>query len=105
MLVTMTSNPPRYVSNAVRTVYRKLGRQRLLRPLLERHYEARFAANEDQNLFRGVFDSFEAARASAPASRPVGYDNPAPAKMYRDRFTRVFTNDYPMMMWLERAKV
>jgi putative methyltransferase (TIGR04325 family) len=93
----------RYMTSAVQMVYRKLGSRAVVGPLLQRHYEALFAANREQNLFRGVYDSFEAAQASAPPSRPVGYDNPAPAKMYRDRFERVFTNDYPMMLWLERA--
>lgn len=61
-----------------------------------------FETNSSQHLFRGVFDSFEAALASAPATRPVGYDNPESAELYLKRL-RVDDHDYPAMLWLAKS--
>jgi putative methyltransferase (TIGR04325 family) len=63
--------------------------------------EARFIANTDQNLFRGVFDSFNAAQASAPMDKPVGYDNPESAAMYLNHM-QADPYDYPALFWLDR---
>lgn len=63
-------------------------------------YERRFASNTDANLFRGVFETFDQAAASAPASRPIGYDHPEPAAMYRDRMRQLYSTDYPVLFWL-----
>lgn len=73
-----------------------------IRHLRRRAYDRRFAANRGENLFRGVFPSAEAALASAPASRPLGYDNEEAATMYAPR-RRPETYDYPAMFWLDRA--
>jgi hypothetical protein len=53
--------------------------------LLEARYEREFSGNAKANLFRSVFETFEAAQASAPESRPAGYDNPNAASMYLER--------------------
>ena len=66
----------------------------------ERHARRRFAANLDQNLFLGVYDSFDDAVRDAPATRPVGYDNAASADLYTPT---VYPYDYPAMFWLTRA--
>lgn len=71
-----------------------------VRRLLASRYERRFASNSDENLFRGVFDTFERAAASAPASRPIGYDHPEPAAMYRQRMKELYATDYPILFWL-----
>ena len=81
---------------------RSMARWPGLRTWLERRYERRFAANRDANLFRGVFDAFEAAQASAPRGLPLGYDNPASAAMYVDRTRKTYPTDYPVMFWLQR---
>jgi putative methyltransferase (TIGR04325 family) len=52
---------------------------------------------------RGVFDSYEAAAAAAPPSRPLGYDHDDAAEMYRDRIGQIYPSDYPMMFWLQHA--
>lgn len=70
--------------------------------LRRRRYEREFAANRDANLFRGVFATFGEAAASAPATLPLGYDNPQSAAMYMDRTRRVYAADYPVMFWLAR---
>ena len=72
-----------------------------VRGALARRYEQRFASNQRSNLFRGVFNSFEAAQATAPATRPVGYDNEASAALYVERSQRVYPTDYPVMLWLQ----
>lgn len=69
---------------------------------LRGRYEREFAANRNRNLFRGVFASFEEAERSAPAGRPLGYDNEAAAAMYLDRTRRIYPTDYPVLFWLER---
>ena len=64
--------------------------------------ERRFAQNSSENLFRGVFDSAEAATRSAPPTRPLGYDNPESAALYFGRMQHELY-DYPAMFWLRRA--
>ena len=64
--------------------------------------EAEFASNTDANLFRGVFPSFDAAQASAPSTRPLGYDNADAAGMYLERIKRIYPSDYPVIFWLQK---
>jgi putative methyltransferase (TIGR04325 family) len=59
----------------------------------------RFEQNSEDNLFLGVFDSFEAAAASAPPTRPLGYDNPDSASLYLRRL-RIDEYDYPALFWI-----
>ena len=64
--------------------------------------EAAFANNADSNLFRGIYSSFDAAQASAPATRPLGYDNADAADMYLERIKRIYPSDYPVIFWLQK---
>ena len=64
--------------------------------------EQRFRENASANLFLGVFETFEAAAASAPATRPLGYDNPESAALYLKRL-RIDDYDYPALFWLARS--
>lgn len=73
-----------------------------VRARLEARYERLFATADKAHLFRGVYDSFEAAARAAPASKPVGYDHPGPAAMYRNNLETVFPSDYPVLFWLAR---
>lgn len=66
--------------------------------LRKRLYDRRFAATHEwRNLARGIFDGFDAARKSAPASMPVGYvlDDEAYAQN-----TSIEPHDYPALFWL-----
>lgn len=72
------------------------------RRLLQRRYDRFFAANERRNLFRGVFATFDEALKSAPATRPLGYDNAESAALYVERTRRLYATDYPVMFWLGR---
>lgn len=73
-----------------------------VRQVYARRFERAFAGNW-VGAFRGVYGSFEQARDSAPATKPVGYDHDAAATMYADRFDTVQPADYPVMLWLDRA--
>lgn len=66
-------------------------------------YDSYFATATGVNLFRGVFADFAEAARSAPATKPIGYDNPDAAAMYRDRVARVYPGDYPVLFWLSRC--
>jgi len=55
------------------------------------------------NTFHGVFRDFAAAAASAPADRPLGYDNPGAAELYRDLLDAPRHDDYPAIFWLHRV--
>lgn len=75
-------------------------------PLLQlrkRRYEHVFAHATDLQLFRGVYDTFAEAALQAPATRPLGYDNPGPSSMYRELVDKVTPRDYPLMFWLSHG--
>lgn len=54
------------------------------------------------HLFRGVFESFDEAVDSAPATAPVSYDNPESARMYLDRLA-IDDHDYPALFWVAQS--
>ena len=53
--------------------------------------------------YRGVYASFDAARAAAPPGTPIGYDIREAAEIYRHEVRNVRTSDYPVIYWLEKA--
>jgi putative methyltransferase (TIGR04325 family) len=69
---------------------------------LHQKYDRVFETNRDDNLFRGVFATFEAAERSAPRNLPLGYDHPGPAAMYVERTRKTYPTDYPVLFWLEK---
>jgi putative methyltransferase (TIGR04325 family) len=71
----------------------------LIRPVLERIYEKRFAGN-GYGAFRGVFASFAEAARSAPNNKPLGFATQDYAEEFADRRSRIFSFDYPVMFWL-----
>jgi putative methyltransferase (TIGR04325 family) len=73
-----------------------------VRPVLEQRYERFFARAQDHQLFRGVYRSFDEAARSAPATKPLGYDDAAPAEMYRGRLDNIYPTDYPPLFWLSK---
>lgn len=64
--------------------------------------ERNFANNLRSNLFRGVFDTAQAALASAPPTRPLSYDNEGSANLYLERL-QIDDYDYPSMFWLKQS--
>jgi putative methyltransferase (TIGR04325 family) len=75
----------------------------MLARLKAANHRRRFESNRDQNLFCGVFDSADAAMRSAPATRPIGYDNEASTTLYDFHLVRVFAYDYPALHWFRRS--
>ena len=73
-----------------------------LRKLRAAWLHRKFLSNRQDNMFWGVFDSFDEAAASAPPSRLVGYDNASSAQMYQHRLW-IEEFDYPAMFWLARS--
>ena len=71
-------------------------------PFFRRRYDRRFENNGGSNLFRGVFDTFEAAALSSPANRPLGYDNESSASLYAERTRLIHATDYPVLFWLQK---
>lgn len=71
-----------------------------LRHLREQAYRRHFAENRDDNLFYGLYDSFDAAARDAPGTRPLGYDNAASAELY---LPCLYPHDYPALFWLSRS--
>lgn len=71
---------------------------------LDRHYAKEFASATNAHWFRGVYPDFATATADAPASKPLGYNNEAPAsvEMYRYRMQALSPCDYPVAFWLSR---
>jgi putative methyltransferase (TIGR04325 family) len=51
--------------------------------------------------YRGIFESFAEARASAPDHK-LGFDHPELANLYDSRIGKAFTSDYPVLFWLGR---
>ncbi|MEP7346740.1 MAG: TIGR04325 family methyltransferase, partial [Gemmatimonadaceae bacterium] len=72
----------------------------VVRTLRKRRYDSLFARPSGIGCYRGVFGTFDEAAASAPAGVPVGYDTPESATLYRDRCSRVYPSDYPMLFWM-----
>lgn len=83
-------------------VLRAIGRAPGIVTLRRRAYARAFARQEHVNLYHGVFDSFEAAAASAPPTKPTGYDNEAAAEMY-PLATEPTPRDYPALDWIRDA--
>lgn len=70
--------------------------------LQRRRYSRYFSQASDQQLYRGVYDSFEAAQASAPSTKPIGYDNEASAELYLQQL-RHGAFDYPAIFWIGQS--
>jgi putative methyltransferase (TIGR04325 family) len=86
-----------------RRAMRALAFSSLVKTRYMARYERHFASAPRANLFRGVYASFAEAAASAPESKPLGYDNPGPAAMYRNRTDMISLSDYPILLWMTRA--
>lgn len=72
----------------------------IVNSLLAYRYKRQFEANRFGQLYRGVFDSFEAAAASAPTDVD-GYDCEPAANMYDDLMANVQSYDWPVLYWLK----
>jgi putative methyltransferase (TIGR04325 family) len=74
-----------------------------LRYLHGRLYEREFARVVPwARRFCGVYSTFEEAIRSAPAGKPIGYDNSG-AATFMQPSSAVLPSDYPVLFWLEKA--
>ena len=74
-----------------------------LRLLRERVYEREFARPVPwARRFRGVYSTFEEAMRAAPATKPVGYDNPGAAGFMQPSRS-LSISDYPVLFWLQKT--
>jgi putative methyltransferase (TIGR04325 family) len=80
-----------------------VGNLPLLKQARIRSFDEAFAAGRRVGCCRGLFESAVEAARKAPMTRPLGYDHDAAASMYRDRLSRVYASDYPMIVWLKNA--
>ncbi len=71
-----------------------------VRRAVEARYDHHFETASRAHLFRGVYASFEDAQRHAPPTKPMGYDNPGPAAMYRSRPAMLPLSEYPVLFWL-----
>jgi putative methyltransferase (TIGR04325 family) len=71
----------------------------IVRELMKRRYDRRFAINRHEQLYRGIFDTAAEAVASFPVQR-LGYDNAESAGMYDGLMTTLESYDYPVLFWL-----
>lgn len=101
-----SASAPDAVPSAAVTIERIEGIARWpgLRGYASRRYDRLFEVNVVHNLFRGVFETGEAAAASAPVGKPLGYDNEESAALYLGK-TLPEPYDYPAMLWLSNAIV
>ena len=67
----------------------------------KRRYERKFM-NDEISGFRGVFDSFETALASAPDNKVKGFNVEEFEGYFHSRRTKLFLYDYPFLFWLDR---
>jgi len=75
------------------------GSKSLLNYVVDLEYNRRF--ERWPGSYRGVFDSFSAARASAPNDK-IGFDHAELAHLYDSRIGKAFPSDYPVLFWLAR---
>lgn len=61
-----------------------------------------FELAEKANLFKGIYANHQEAISHSPNTKVIGYDNKAPAGMYKERVGKINTYDYPVLFWLEK---
>ena len=91
-----------FLSRAGRVIARKFKACGIVRKVLEWEFDRYFATIPIRS-FRGIYDSFDDAARSAPATGSIGFDQPESVAMYFRSFRWIFPSDYPTMLWLSRA--
>jgi len=68
----------------------------------KREFDKHFELDTRANLFKGIYESYQEAIGYSPETKTIGYDNKAPAGMYKDRVGKLYPYDYPVLFWLEK---
>lgn len=72
-----------------------------LRCFAIQHYKSKFSENISENLFAGVFNSFEEAQSNIQRGKKSGYDNEESANLL---YTSAIAHwDYPAIFWLSKS--
>lgn len=79
-----------------------LARWPVVGPWVERRARRAFVANRDDNMFLGLYETWDVAAAIAAGYGRAGYDNAASAGLYEAR-VRMDPHDYPSLYWLYRS--
>lgn len=88
-----------YKSIAISSIINKIP---FIRSLAKYRYKKLFTQEQDQILFRGVFDTYLEAKNSAPSTKVIGFDNDKPARYYINRLEEFWAFDYPVVYWLNK---
>ena len=70
--------------------------------MLQADARQEFIANRDQNMFLGVYPTWEEAVRASEAYGTSGYDNTASAELYLERLY-IASYDYPALYWITRS--
>jgi putative methyltransferase (TIGR04325 family) len=73
----------------------------VLRTFMKLRYDRTFKNNKGEQLYRGVFSTYDEAAASAPTAQ-IGYDHKEPALMYTWLMKELQNYDYPVLFWLNK---
>lgn len=71
----------------------------LARPVYRRMFQQPYHSHA---CYYGVYDSYSAAMADAPATLPATYDLEASGRMYRSHLDQIKVSDYPAVHWISR---
>jgi putative methyltransferase (TIGR04325 family) len=94
-----------YLMSVLDLMHRGVDRFASLPPLLawrRKRFNYVFERAPGTNLFRGVYGSYEEAARAAPTTRPLGYNHPGAAQLYRERCKHIYPSDYAPLFWLSR---
>jgi putative methyltransferase (TIGR04325 family) len=81
-------------------VARNAWRLPLVGTAIQRDYQRSFLRGRGH--YRGVYRSFEEARADIPTGEKVGFDHEETARLYRNRMNKACPSDYAPLFWLQR---
>jgi putative methyltransferase (TIGR04325 family) len=86
----------------VRSVLKRAACLAPVRALQKRQYDRVFEG-DSYGCFKGVYRSFAEAAEAAPGTKRFGFDLPefGNADIFKERMTRIFAYDYPILFWLK----
>lgn len=73
-----------------------------VRGVTDRQAFEQFKSNRDQNMFYGVYSTWEDAEAAAKSLGTAGYDNSDSSNIYQ-YMMRMAPHDYPALYWISRS--
>lgn len=68
----------------------------------KKEFNKNFELATNANLFKGIYANHQEAINHSPKTKIIGYDNKAPAEMYKERVGKINPYDYPVLFWFEK---